>query len=85
MKILKVAVGNAHEAFIEDNFTDKVNIISSDDNNKGKTIVIQAMMYAMGNEPTFPTSFEYQNIITTLNLKKKDKYIKCAAWETDLL
>ena len=48
MKILKVAVGNAHEAFIEDNFTDKVNIISSDDNNKGKTIVIQAMMYAMG-------------------------------------
>ena len=25
MKILKVAVGNAHEAFIEDNFTDKVN------------------------------------------------------------
>ena len=41
MKIRKVAVGNAAEAFIEGNFTNGVNIISSDDNNKGKTIVIQ--------------------------------------------
>lgn len=60
MKIRKVAVGNAAEAFIEGNFTNGVNIISSDDNNKGKTIVIQSMMYALGNEPTFPTSFEFQ-------------------------
>lgn len=51
MKIRKVAVGNAAEAFIEGNFTNGVNIISSDDNNKGKTIVIQSMMYALGNEP----------------------------------
>ena len=71
MKILKVAVGNAHEAFIEDNFTDKVNIISSDDNNKGKTIVIQAMMYAMGNEPTFPTSFEYQKYYYYVEFEEK--------------
>lgn len=35
MKILKVAVGNSTEAFIEDNFSDGLNIISSDDNNKG--------------------------------------------------
>ncbi len=60
MKILTVAVGNANEAFVEKNFTDGLNIISSDDNNKGKTIIIQSMMYALGNEPTFPTSFEYQ-------------------------
>lgn len=60
MKILKVAVGNSNEAFIECGFSGGVNIISSDDNNKGKTIVIQSMMYALGNEPTFPTSFEYQ-------------------------
>ena len=52
MKILKVAVGNAHEAFIEDNFTDKVNIISSDDNNKGKTIVIQAMICLLYTSPS---------------------------------
>lgn len=60
MKILKVAVGNSNEAYIESGFSGGVNIISSDDNNKGKTIVIQSMMYALGNDPTFPTSFEYQ-------------------------
>lgn len=60
MKILKVAVGNSKEAFVENRFTDGLNIISSDDNNKGKTIVIQSMMYALGNDPTFPTSFEYR-------------------------
>ena len=37
MKIRKVAVGYAAEAFIEGYFT-----------------------YALGNEPTFPTSFEFQ-------------------------
>ena len=57
MKILKVAVGNSSEAYIENNFKDGLNVISSDDNNKGKTIIIQAIMYALGNEPTFPTSF----------------------------
>lgn len=76
MKILKVAVGNAHEAFIEDDFTDKVNIISSDDNNKGKTIVIQAMMYAMGNEPTFPTSFEYQKYYYYVEFEEKRQVYK---------
>ena len=60
MKILKVAVGNSKEAFVEAGFADGLNIISSDDNNKGKTIVIQSLMYALGNDPTFPTSFEYQ-------------------------
>ena len=60
MKIIKVAVGNSREAFIEGKFTDGLNLISSDDNNKGKTIVIQSLMYALGNDPTFPTSFEYQ-------------------------
>ena len=59
MKIRKVAVGNTEVAFVEKNLTDGVNIISSDDNNKGKTIVIQSMMYAMGNEPVFPVSFDY--------------------------
>lgn len=38
MKILRVAVGNSKEAFIESQFTEGLNIISSDDNNKGKTI-----------------------------------------------
>lgn len=61
MKILKVAVGNSSEAFVENAFSSGLNIISSDENNKGKTIVIQAMMFALGNEPTFPASFDYQH------------------------
>ncbi len=65
MIIKKIAVGNSTEAFVEDGFTDGLNIISSDDNNKGKTIAMQSMMYAIGNEPTFPTTFDYKNIIIT--------------------
>lgn len=60
MKILKVAVGNSSEAFVENAFSSGLNIISSDENNKGKTIVIQAMMFALGNTPTFPASFDYR-------------------------
>lgn len=40
MIIKKIAIGNSTEAFVEDGFTDGLNIISSDDNNKGKTIAI---------------------------------------------
>lgn len=61
MIIKKIAVGNSKEAFVEDSFTAGLNIISSDDNNKGKTIAMQTMMYAIGNEPTFPTTFDYKN------------------------
>lgn len=60
MIIKKVAIGNCEEGFVENNIINGINIISSDDNNRGKTIVIQSMMYALGNEPTFPQSFEYK-------------------------
>lgn len=73
MKILKVAVGNSNEAFIEDRLTERLNIISSDDNNKGKTIVIQSMLYALGNEPTFPTSFEYKNYYYYVEFSEGEK------------
>ena len=50
MIIRKVAVGNSEEAFIEDTFSEGLNILLSDDNNKGKTIIIQSMLYALGNK-----------------------------------
>ena len=84
MKIRKVAVGNAAEAFIEGNFTNGVNIISSDDNNKGKTIVIQSMMYALGNEPTFLHHLNFRSIITISNLKKLGLYSNFADLAMDL-
>ena len=61
MKILKTACGNSIEAFIENRLTDGVNIIFSNDNNKGKTIIFQGMMYALGNEPIFPSGFNYKD------------------------
>ncbi len=70
MKLLKVAVGNNKESFIESRLSAGVNIISSDDNNRGKTIVIQSMMYAIGNEPSFPTSFSYKDYYYYVELEE---------------
>jgi len=60
MIIKSVAFGNSEEAYVEDRLKDGVNIIFSDDNNKGKTLVMQGMMYALGNQPIFPKGFDYQ-------------------------
>lgn len=60
MRIIKTAVGNVREAFIEDRLTDGVNVIFSNDNSKGKTIIFQGMMYALGNDPIFPGGFDYR-------------------------
>ncbi len=61
MTILKVAVGNEKEAFIEERFTGNINFILSNENNRGKTIVFQSLMYAIGNEPIFPKGFIAEN------------------------
>lgn len=61
MKIKSIALGNTEEAYVEERFSDGVNIIFSDDNNKGKTLVMQGMMYAMGNQPIFPKGFNYRS------------------------
>lgn len=86
MKILMVAVGDTNEAFVEENFTDGLNIISSDDNNKGKTIIVQSMMYALGNEPTFPASFEYQKYFYYVEFEESEKiYQVCRSGNSFIL
>lgn len=35
MRIIETGCGNAHEAFIESRFTPGVNVVFSNDNNKG--------------------------------------------------
>ena len=45
----------------------------SDDNNKGKTILIQSMLYAIGNNPIFPDSFDYKNYYYYLKFEQNDK------------
>ncbi len=78
MIIKKMAVGNKDEAFIEEKFSKNLNIISSDDNNKGKTIVIQSMMFALGNEPTFPASFDYKAYYHYIEFEEKEiSYCLC--------
>lgn len=61
MRIIETGCGNTHEAFIENRFTPGVNVVFSNDNNKGKTIIFQGMMYALGNEPIFPSGFDYKS------------------------
>ena len=56
-----MAFGNEYEAFIEDRFIDGVNIIYSDDNNRGKTLVMQGLMFSLGYDAIFPSSFDYKN------------------------
>jgi hypothetical protein len=83
--INKVAVGNKEEAFVESDFSSGINIISSDDNNKGKTILIQSMMYALGNEPTFPTSFDYQKYYYYIEFKENDIVFKLCRYKNSFL
>ena len=61
VKIISFSVGNKDEAFITESFNDGINIIHSNDNNKGKTIVVQGIMYALGNMPVFPKGFDNFN------------------------
>ena len=66
MIIRKFYVGNEKEAYIEESFNKKLNVIYSYENNKGKTIVLQGIMYALGNNPIFPYGFpinEYYYIV----------------------
>lgn len=76
MKINMVAIGNGEQAFIEKRFLDGINIIISDDNDRGKTIVIQSILFALGNVPVYPTSFDYKNYYFYLSLDVNDSNIE---------
>lgn len=76
MIIKGIFIGNSEEAYINEEFQEGLNIISSDDNNKGKTIVIQAIMFCLGNIPAFPNAFDYENYYYILHLEQDNKIIK---------
>ncbi|KEO72246.1 hypothetical protein [Anditalea andensis] len=61
MIIKKVAIGNQYEAFIEDRLQNRTNIIFSDDNNKGKTILMQSIVFSIGYDSIWPVGFEPKN------------------------
>lgn len=76
MIVRALFIGNADEAYVFEEFQNGLNIIFSDDNNKGKTIVIQSIMYCLGNIPAFPTSFKYENYFHILYVEHNEELIK---------
>lgn len=76
MILKSIYIGNKEEAYIFEEFHDGLNIISSDDNNKGKTIVIQGMMYCLGNTPAFPASFPFENYYYILYVEFDGEIVK---------
>lgn len=68
IRIKAAYIGNGGESFIEDGFTDGINIIFSDDNNRGKTILMQGMMYTLGAVPVFPEKFNYRDYLYIVDL-----------------
>ena len=61
--IKQIAFGNSSEAYIQSGFTNGLNIISSSENHVGKTLIMQAMMYALGSVPMFPASFPAEDYV----------------------
>lgn len=74
--IKNFCIGNKEKSYFIDKFTNGVNIIHSDDNNKGKTIVSQGIMFALGNTPSFPSGFEtYKDYYYFVTLVKNEQEI----------
>lgn len=73
MKVNRVYIGNKEEAFISPIFNDGINLIYSNDNNKGKTILIQSIGYSLGNKPLFPNSFNYSNYYFIIDIEHNHK------------
>lgn len=71
--VKRVFIGNGDESYIQDGFTDGLNIISSYDNHVGKTIVMQAIMYALGANALFPPTFLYRQYFFIIDLEVGDK------------
>lgn len=63
-----IYLGNETEAYILDDFIDGINIINSDDNHVGKTIVMQSIMFAMGSEAMFPHNFRPKEYVFIVDL-----------------
>lgn len=68
IRVKAAYIGNGIESFVERSFTDGINVIYSIDNNKGKTVLMQGIMFALGAVPTFPSGFQYREYIYIVDL-----------------
>lgn len=75
MIIKKIGLGNYNEGYIERKLNDGFNIIISDDNNRGKTIVMQSALFSLGNQVNFPKNFNYKDYYHYIILEHEGKNI----------
>lgn len=75
IRIKQILLGNSKEAYVLSGFTDGLNIISSNENHVGKTIIMQAAMFALGFEPLFPASLHYTNYIYIVDIERNGQPI----------
>lgn len=68
IKIKEICIGNSEEAFVENRFSDGINLIYSYENNKGKTIISQSIYHTLGHNAIFPTGFEHKNYYFVLSI-----------------
>ena len=68
IRIKTVYIGNKSESYIQGGFTDGVNIITSEDNHVGKTIVMQSIMFALGADAKFPPSFKHAQYLFIVDI-----------------
>ena len=68
IEVKAIYIGNDDESYIQKGLTKGVNIITSDENHVGKTIVMQSIMYAMGSDALFPPSFKDKHYVFIVDL-----------------
>ncbi len=73
MIIKEIAFGNREEAFIENRFTNKTNIVFSNENNRGKTLLMQSLMFSIGYDSIFPSGFNYRDFYYYSKIEFKEK------------
>ena len=73
MIIRKTAFGNSQEAFIESRYKNTTNIIFSNENNRGKTLVLQGLMYSIGYDSIFPSGFNLKKYFFYSNIEINNK------------
>lgn len=66
--VKSVFIGNDTESYVQHGFKNGLNIVSSTDNHVGKTIVLQSIMYALGADPKFPSSFRFRDYLFILDI-----------------
>lgn len=75
LTIKSVYVGNENEAYIENRFRDGLNVVFSDDNHMGKTVVMQSLMYALGGYAGFPPSFNSEDYYHIVDFEVGGKFL----------